>query len=128
MVNWSGRRKSLMILLFTGPMLLGLLVFNVYPIVFSFFISLTNRNQFRPFPDCNVILTKILEPTCWGDHEAADRDGPALQAGAADLRRITPTCSASFSPRPRYSTSCASSPCLCRLSSPGRSTSAWPGS
>jgi arabinogalactan oligomer / maltooligosaccharide transport system permease protein len=66
MVNWSGRRKSLMILLFTGPMLLGLLVFNVYPIVFSFFISLTNRNRFRPFPDCNVTLTKILEPTCWG--------------------------------------------------------------
>jgi hypothetical protein len=29
MINWSGRRKSLMILLFTGPMLLGLLIFNV---------------------------------------------------------------------------------------------------
>lgn len=69
MINWSGRRKSLMILLFTGPMLLGLLIFNVYPIVFSFFISLTNRNRFRPFPDCNMILNRILEPTCWGISE-----------------------------------------------------------
>lgn len=66
MINWSGRRKTLMILLFTGPMLLGLLIFNVYPIVFSTYISFTNRNQFRPYPDCTEIANKIIEPTCWG--------------------------------------------------------------
>jgi len=66
MINWSGRRKSLMILLFIGPMLLGLLVFNVYPIFFSTYISFTNRNQFRPYPDCTEVANKIIEPTCWG--------------------------------------------------------------
>lgn len=66
MINWSGRRKTLMILLFIAPMLLGLLIFNVYPIVFSTYISFTNRNQFRPYPDCTEVANKIIEPTCWG--------------------------------------------------------------
>lgn len=66
MINWSTRRKAATILLFTGPMLLGLLIFNVYPIAFSFFISLTNRNRFRPFPNCDMTINRILEPTCWG--------------------------------------------------------------
>ncbi len=66
MIGWSGRRKTLTILAFIGPMLLGLLIFNVYPIVFSTYISLTNRNQFHPFPDCTALANRILEPTCWG--------------------------------------------------------------
>lgn len=66
MIGWSGRRKTLTILAFIGPMLLGLLIFNVYPIVFSTYISFTNRNQFHPYPDCTEIANKIIEPTCWG--------------------------------------------------------------
>lgn len=66
MIGWSGRRKTLTILAFIGPMLIGLLIFNVYPIVFSTYISFTNRNQFRPFPDCTQVANRILEPTCWG--------------------------------------------------------------
>lgn len=66
MVSWSGRRKTLTILLFIAPTLLGILVFNIYPILFNFYISFTNRNQFRPNPDCNFVLTRIIEPTCWG--------------------------------------------------------------
>ncbi len=66
MIGWSGRRKTLTILAFIGPMLLGLLIFNVYPIVFTAYISLTNRNQFHPFPDCTQIASRIIEPTCWG--------------------------------------------------------------
>ena len=66
MIGWSGRRKALTILAFIGPMLFGLLIFNVYPIIFSTYISFTNRNQFHPFPDCTQIANRILEPTCWG--------------------------------------------------------------
>lgn len=65
MVAWSGRRKNLTILLFILPTLLGLLIFNVYPIIYNTFISFTNRNQFRPRPDCSVWITSILEPMCW---------------------------------------------------------------
>jgi len=66
MVQWSGRRKYLMVLAFIGPTLLGILIFNIYPIIFNTYISFTNRNQFHPNPDCSVGLTRTFEPTCWG--------------------------------------------------------------
>lgn len=65
MVGWSGRRKALTILLFISPTIIGILIFNIYPIVFNTYISFTNRSQFHPNPDCSVFLTSILEPSCW---------------------------------------------------------------
>jgi len=66
MISWSGRRRSLTVLAFIGPTLLGILIFNIYPILFNTYISFTNRNQFHPNPDCSIGLTKVFEPTCWG--------------------------------------------------------------
>ena len=54
-----------MILAFIGPTLLGILLFNIYPISYNVFISFTNRNQYHPNPDCSTFLTNIIEPTCW---------------------------------------------------------------
>ncbi len=65
MISWSGRKKALMILAFIGPTLLGILIFNIYPIIYNVFISFTNRNQYHPNPDCSVTVTSIIEPKCW---------------------------------------------------------------
>jgi arabinogalactan oligomer / maltooligosaccharide transport system permease protein len=65
MAQWKGWRKALTVLAFIGPTLLGILVFNIYPIVYNTYISFTNRNRYHPNPDCSVGLTGILEPTCW---------------------------------------------------------------
>jgi arabinogalactan oligomer / maltooligosaccharide transport system permease protein len=66
MASWSGRRRALTIMLFIAPLAIGIMIFNVYPIVFNTYISLTNRNQFRPNPDCSQTAARILEPSCWG--------------------------------------------------------------
>jgi ABC-type sugar transport system permease subunit len=47
MVSWSKRRKILTVLLFTGPTIIGILLFNIYPILLSVYTSFTNRNRFR---------------------------------------------------------------------------------
>lgn len=65
MVGWSGRRKTLTILLFIAPTLLGIAVFSLYPLVLNIFISLTDRGKFHPNPDCTNSLWRIVEPTCW---------------------------------------------------------------
>ncbi|HSO28141.1 MAG TPA: sugar ABC transporter permease [Anaerolineales bacterium] len=65
MVGWSGRRKALMILLFTAPTIIGIFIFNVYPLILNTYISFTNRNRFRPNPDCEAGLNGILVPNCW---------------------------------------------------------------
>jgi arabinogalactan oligomer/maltooligosaccharide transport system permease protein len=65
MIGWSGRRKALTILAFIAPTLIGIFIFSVYPILYNTFISFTNRNQYRPNPDCTVALTSIFEPSCW---------------------------------------------------------------
>jgi len=65
MIGWSGRRKTLTILLFVAPTLLGLLIFSIFPLVLNVFISLTNRAKFHPNPDCTQTIWKIVEPTCW---------------------------------------------------------------
>ncbi|MBL7183685.1 MAG: sugar ABC transporter permease [Anaerolineae bacterium] len=65
MIGWSGRRKTLTILLFVAPTLLGLLIFSVFPLMLNVFISLTNRGKFHPNPDCTQTIWKIVEPTCW---------------------------------------------------------------
>ncbi len=62
---WRSGRKGLTIFLFLFPTLLGILVFNVYPIVLNTYISFTDRNRFRPKPDCEVVLSGILDPLCW---------------------------------------------------------------
>lgn len=65
MAGWSGRRKNLIVFLFLLPTLLGVLVFNVYPILLNTYISFTNRNKFHPNPDCEAGLNGILDPVCW---------------------------------------------------------------
>jgi len=65
MVGWSGRRKTLTILLFVAPTLIGLIIFSVFPLVLNIFISVTNRGKFHPNPDCTQTIWKIVEPTCW---------------------------------------------------------------
>ena len=65
MAQWHGWRKALTVLGFIAPTLIGILIFNIYPILFNTYISFTNRNMFHPNPDCSVGLTGILEPTCW---------------------------------------------------------------
>jgi arabinogalactan oligomer / maltooligosaccharide transport system permease protein len=65
MIGWSGRRKALALLFFVGPTLLGISLFSLYPILLSTFVSFTNRNKFRPNPDCSVFPTSILDPLCW---------------------------------------------------------------
>ena len=65
MAQWKGWRKTLTVLAFIGPTLIGILIFNIYPIIFNTYISFTNRNRYHPNPDCNITLTSILEPTCW---------------------------------------------------------------
>jgi arabinogalactan oligomer / maltooligosaccharide transport system permease protein len=65
MIGWSGRRKTLTILAFILPTLLGVVVFSVYPFIFNVFISLTDRGRFHPNPDCSQPLWRIVEPSCW---------------------------------------------------------------
>ncbi len=65
MSGWLGRRKWATILLFLLPTILAVLVFNVYPILLNTYVSFTNRNKFRPNPDCDVVLTGLLDPLCW---------------------------------------------------------------
>jgi arabinogalactan oligomer/maltooligosaccharide transport system permease protein len=65
MIGWSGRRKTLTILAFVLPTLLGIVVFSIYPFIFNIFISLTDRGKFHPNPDCSQTLWSIVEPTCW---------------------------------------------------------------
>jgi arabinogalactan oligomer/maltooligosaccharide transport system permease protein len=69
MIGWSGRRKTLTILAFVLPTILGIVVFSVYPFVFNIFISLTDRGKFHPNPDCSNSLWRIVEPTCWLSQE-----------------------------------------------------------
>ncbi|MGD8243603.1 MAG: sugar ABC transporter permease [Anaerolineae bacterium] len=65
MIGWSGRRKTLTILAFIAPTLLGITVFSIYPLLLNVFISLTDRGKFHPNPDCSNSLWNIVEPTCW---------------------------------------------------------------
>ena len=69
MVGWSGRRKALTILAFILPTILGILAFNVYPMILNTYISFTNKNKFHPNPDCENQLNDILVPTCWNVFE-----------------------------------------------------------
>lgn len=65
MVSWSNQRRALTVLLFIGPTLLGILLFSIYPILLSTYTSFTNRNKFRPNPDCTAALNSIFDPLCW---------------------------------------------------------------
>jgi arabinogalactan oligomer/maltooligosaccharide transport system permease protein len=65
MVGWSGRRTTLTIIFFLLPTIIGLIIFNVYPILLNTYTSFTNRNKFRPNPDCEVALNSALDPLCW---------------------------------------------------------------
>jgi arabinogalactan oligomer / maltooligosaccharide transport system permease protein len=65
MLGWSGRRKALALLFFIGPTMLGITLFSLYPILLSTFVSFTNRNRFRPNPDCTVFPINWIDPLCW---------------------------------------------------------------
>ncbi len=69
MIGISGRRKFLYVLAFTFPTLIGLLIFNIYPTILNTYTSITNRNKFRPYPDCSLTLNNILVPYCWSAFE-----------------------------------------------------------
>lgn len=84
MVGWSGRRKALTVLLFTAPTIIGILIFNVYPLILNTYISFTNRNRFRPNPDCEAGLNGILVPTCWGVFRDQAPTGLGEPYGLAD--------------------------------------------
>lgn len=77
MVGWSGTRKNLTVLAFILPTLLGVILFNVYPMIYNVFISFTNRNQFHPNPNCADALSGLLEPTCWAFTGATPPQGLA---------------------------------------------------
>src|SRR5512141_2296991 len=66
MAGWTGRRATMTIILFLLPTVLAILVFNVYPLILNTYTSFTNRNQFRPNPDCTNGLNGVLDPLCWG--------------------------------------------------------------
>lgn len=65
MVGFTGRKKTLYVLAFILPTIIGLLIFNIYPTILNTYTSITNRNKFRPYPDCEIVLNKILVPYCW---------------------------------------------------------------
>ena len=65
MVGWSGRRKALTVLAFILPTILGILIFNVYPIILNSYISFTNKNRFHPNPDCDNPFNRVLVANCW---------------------------------------------------------------
>jgi arabinogalactan oligomer/maltooligosaccharide transport system permease protein len=69
MVGMSKNRKAFYVFIFTIATILGLLIFNVYPTILNTYTSITNRNKFRPYPDCTVILNKVLVPFCWPGFE-----------------------------------------------------------
>jgi arabinogalactan oligomer / maltooligosaccharide transport system permease protein len=73
MVGWSGRRKTLTILAFTLPTIIGLLIFNVYPLILNTYTSFTNNNKFHPYPDCSAGLNNIIVPYCWSFFENAPK-------------------------------------------------------
>ena len=62
---WSGKKRALTVLLFLLPTIIAILIFNIYPTILNIYISFTNRNKFRPNPDCEVGLTGVLDPLCW---------------------------------------------------------------
>jgi arabinogalactan oligomer/maltooligosaccharide transport system permease protein len=65
MIGWSGSRKAATILLFIAPTIVGIVLFNVFPMVLSTYTSFTNRNKFHPTPDCVAGLNGVLDPLCW---------------------------------------------------------------
>jgi len=65
MVGWSGRKKFFTILAFTFPVIIGILIFNVYPMILNSYISFTDKNKFKPNPDCEFVLNDLLVPLCW---------------------------------------------------------------
>jgi arabinogalactan oligomer / maltooligosaccharide transport system permease protein len=84
MVGWSGRRTTLTILMFLLPTILGLLAFNVYPLILNTYVSFTNRNKFHPNPDCNAGLNGTLDPTCWPVFKDRAMVGLGTPYGLAD--------------------------------------------
>ncbi len=65
MVGWSGSRKTFTILLFILPTILGILIFNVYPMILTTYTSFTTRNKFKPNPDCEAGWNSFMVPNCW---------------------------------------------------------------
>ncbi len=85
MVGWSGRRVTLTIILFLLPTIIGLLAFNVYPIVVNTYISFTTRNNIHPNPDCNSGLNGVMDPNCWAVFK-----GNAPKGLASPYKVVTP--------------------------------------
>lgn len=84
MSGWLGRRRWITIILFLLPTIIAILIFNVYPILLNTYISFTNRNKFRPNPDCDVTLTGLLDPLCWPAFQENARTGLGQPYGLQD--------------------------------------------
>ncbi len=46
-IAYRGWRKYLMVLLFTAPTLVGILILSVFPIIYNVYVSFTNRNTYH---------------------------------------------------------------------------------
>jgi len=76
-VAWSGRRKTLTILLFIMPTILGLTLVSIYPMFYNVFIAFTNRNATYFRAPCEESgLAKYIDPTCWIQRGGVQRAKP----------------------------------------------------
>ena len=65
MVGWSGSKKAFTILAFILPTIIGILIFNVYPMILTTYTSFTERNKFKPNPNCDAGWNSFMVPNCW---------------------------------------------------------------
>ena len=98
MAGWSGRRTSLTIVLFLLPTIVAILIFNVYPLILNTYTSFTNRNQFRPNPDCANGLNGVLDPLCWGVFKAPQGLGSPYRLQSPILKNYSILMGTLFTP------------------------------
>ena len=84
MVGWSGPKKAFTILAFILPTILGILIFNLYPMILTTYTSFTTRNKFKPNPDCTVGLNSFMVPNCWSMFEESAPTGLGKPYGLAE--------------------------------------------
>ena len=84
MIGWSGSRKTLTVLLFIIPTILGILIFNVYPMILTTYTSFTTRNKFKPNPDCEAGWSSFMVPNCWSMFQENAPNGLGKPYGLAD--------------------------------------------
>ena len=84
MIGWSGPKKAFTILLFILPTIIGILLFNVYPMILTAYTSITERNKFKPNPDCEAGWNNVMVPNCWPMFEESAPTGLGKPYGLAE--------------------------------------------